>query len=396
MKIKFLQIAVRRRAGRGYAVAALVAVTHLGVGASAAEAQGPAIAGVVVDSAGIPISGAEVGIDGSGLAVRTNDRGEFRFPRSPMPPFAVRARRLGFASVSLQITPTATDLASIRLRMLPIAHLLPSVSIVPDGITYTGRLAEYYTRLERRSAGVFITRNEIDRSNARSLSFLLERVPGVQLTRGRVGSTVMRMRGRRCRPLVWIDGVAMPSADVDINSFPPNSLHGIEIYFGLATAPARYIGLRDGATCGTLLLWSRGPDTEFPPEELTSAGDLEKVVNGMAVFTAENVDSAAKPDTDRVMRVPYPPPLFAERVSGRVVAEFVVTPEGRVEPHTIVIVSSTHPLFSRAVRTTLQVAAYVPATKSGRNVSQLVHQAFDFNPVKARDQKKGGISRGKG
>ncbi len=388
MRIKLPPVAVGRRAGRVYAVAALVAVTHWGVGASAAHAQGPPIAGVVVDSAGLPISGAEVGIDGSGVAARTNDRGEFRLPSSPLARFTLRARRLGFASASLQITAPAAHLASIRLRMLPVAQLLPSISIVPDRITYTGRLAEYYTRLERRSAGVFITRNEIERSNARNLSFLLEKVPGVQLSRGRVGSTVMRVRGRRCRPLVFIDDVAMPSADVDINSFPPNSLHGIEIYFGLATAPARYIGLRDGATCGTLLLWSRGPDTEFAPEDLTTAGELEKIVSGLGVFTAENVDSAAKPDSGRVFRVPYPPPLFAERVRGRVVAEFVVTPEGRVQPHTIGIVSSTHPLFSRAVRATLQVAAYVPATKSGRNVSQLVHQSFDFDPRGARGGRK--------
>jgi len=386
--MKFLRDAVQNRAGLCYVALALVAASHLFAVAGSAGAQGRPIGGVVVDSAGDPISGAEVGLNGMSVVVRTSARGEFRFPQSPLPPFVIRARRLGFASVSLEITAADSDLASIRLRMMPIAHSLPPVTIFPERVTYTGRLAEYYTRLERRSSGVFISRDEIDRSNARNLSFLLERVPGVQLTRGRVGSTVLRVRGRSCRPLVWIDGVSMPSADVDINSFAPNSLHGIEMYFGLSTVPARYIGLRDGATCGTILLWSRGSDTEFPPEPVTSPLDLERLVNGMAIFTAENVDSAAKPDSNQALRVPYPPPLFAERLRGRVVAEFVVNPAGRVEPHTIGIVSSTHPLFSRAVRATLQAAAYVPAVKGGRHVSQLVHQAFDFNPVMTRDRNR--------
>jgi TonB family protein len=179
----------------------------------------------------------------------------------------------------------------------------------------------------------------------------------------------------------------MPSADVDINSFPPTSLHGIELYFGLATVPARYIGLRDSATCGTILLWSRGPDTEFRPEPLANPGDLERLVQRLGAFTAETVDTPARLDNNRALQVPYPPSLFAERRRGRVVAEFVVNPAGRVEPNTIGIVSSTHPLFSQAVRATLQAAAYLPAVKGGRAVFQLVHQAFDFDPIR-RDRNE--------
>lgn len=338
------------------------------------------LSGVAVDNESNPLSGVEVTIEGTAIVALTNARGEFRFARTPPPPFVVRARRIGFTSVSADVV-GGERVGPLTLVMRPVAQTLPSVNILPQRVVHTGRLAEYYTRLERRSGGVFITREEIDRANPRNLSVLLERVPGLQLMRGRVGSTILRFRGRSCRPLVWFDGVPMPSADVDINSFPPTSLHGIELYFGLSTVPARYVGLRDSATCGTILLWSRGPDTEFKPEVVASPRDIERVVRRLGAYTAENVDSAARLDNNRVLQVPYPPVLLAERRRGRVVAEFVVNPEGRVEPNTIGIVSSTHPLFTQAVRATLQVAAFLPAVKGGERVYQLVHQAFDFDPI---------------
>lgn len=364
---------------------ALAVVCELAATPVTAGAQ-QSISGLTVDAESNPLSGVEVTIEGTGFVAVTDDRGEFRFPRTPPPPFVVRARRIGFTSVSANVAGGAR-LGPVTLVMRPVAQTLPSVNILPERVVHTGRLAEFYTRLERRSAGVFITREEIDRTNARNLSGLLERVPGLQLIRGRVGSTVLRFRGRSCRPLVWFDGVPMPSADVDINSFPPTSLHGVELYFGLSTVPARYIGLRDSATCGTILLWSRGPDTEFRPEPLANPRELERLVERLGAFTAEAVDTAARLDNDRALQVPYPPALFAERRRGRVVAEFVVNPDGRVEPHTIGIVSSTHPLFSQAVRATLQAAAYLPAVKGGRAVFQLVLQSFEFDPVR-RDRNE--------
>lgn len=373
-------MSVADRASKACLALALAAVCELVARPATAGAQQP-MSGFAVDTESNPLSGVEVTIAGTNFVAVSDDRGAFRFPRTPPPPFVVRARRIGFTSMSAEVS-ERQRIGPLTLVMRPAAQTLPSVNILPERVVHTGRLAEYYTRLERRAGGVFITREDIDRGSARNLSVLLERVPGLQLMRGRVGSTILRFRGRSCRPLVWFDGVPMPSAEVDINSFPPTSLHGIELYFGLSTVPARYIGLRDSATCGTILLWSRGPDTEFRPEAIANPQELERHVRRLGAFTAETVDTAARVDDDRALNVPYPPALFAERRRGRVVAEFVVNPDGRVEPHTIGIVSSTHPLFTQAVRATLQVAAFLPAMKGGERVFQLVHQAFDFDPVR--------------
>jgi protein TonB len=66
---------------------------------------------------------------------------------------------------------------------------------------------------------------------------------------------------------------------------------------------------------------------------------------------------------------------------GQVLAEFIVDSEGRVEQDSFGIVSSTHPLFSAAVRSVITSLVFRPAVRGGKLVRQLVHQPFDFDPA---------------
>jgi outer membrane biosynthesis protein TonB len=61
-----------------------------------------------------------------------------------------------------------------------------------------------------------------------------------------------------------------------------------------------------------------------------------------------------------------------------VIAEFVVDAEGHIEPSTLVIVSSTHPLFTAAVDSALAGALFRPATLGGRHVRQVVQLPVYF------------------
>jgi protein TonB len=72
--------------------------------------------------------------------------------------------------------------------------------------------------------------------------------------------------------------------------------------------------------------------------------------------------------------------LFAEKLSGSVVAEFVVGEDGRVEGETFGVVSSSHRLFTESVKRALGEAVFLPAIKDGRRVRQVVHQPFAFTP----------------
>jgi TonB family protein len=170
----------------------------------------------------------------------------------------------------------------------------------------------------------------------------------------------------------------MPAGETDLDSFVPSSLQGIELYLGSTTAPARYIYNRDLSSCGTVLLWSRGPDTD-PIVRSAPSVDLEALIHRKEVYSADHVDRPARVDEAHPVQPNYPPALYAARERGLVIAEFVVDTLGRVEDSTFGIVSSTAPPFSDAVRAALPYASYIPAIKDGHPVRQIVQQPFNFD-----------------
>lgn len=356
--------------------ASLVLAVALARTASAQD-QG-SVSGAVSDSAGVPIFRAELSVDGSARRAYSDENGIFTLDGLSLGPAVLTARRLGFSPARIPISVSQTSGAKVAIRLGPILTVLPPVVVRPSRLEYSGRLAGYYRRLERKSSGYFVTREEIDRENPATLGQLLQHVPGVRVGRGTTGTTGMRMRGRQCWPLVWLDGTPMPAGEADIDSFVPSSIQGIELYLGSTTAPMRYIYNGDRSSCGTVLLWSRGPDTD-PIGGAAPSVDLGDMIARQAVYSADSVDSPAHPDPAHFPQPAFPQALFAARQRGTVMAEFVVDTLGQVEYPTVGIVSSSGPLFSDAVRTALRDATYLPAIKAGHRVSQLVQQLFRFD-----------------
>ena len=284
-------------------------------------------------------------------------------------------RRLGFRPETVSVR-SGGDVVRIALR--PTAQQLARVVVSATRDRYTGRLAGYYQRLERGTQGQFITRADLDREKPPQLTDMLQRQPGVHLSRGRPGPARLRMRGRECLPLVWLDGAALSGGDVDLDAFAPTTIEGIELYLG-ASVPSRYQGVRGQSECGVVLLWSRGPDTE--PRRVgpsITPDELEQLIASATIYTAEQVDSVARLDQARLPEIVYPPSLRAEHVEGVVLAEFVVDTLGHVEADRFGVVGSSDPLFSEAVRNAIREASFTPAMRGGRRVRQLVRQPFEF------------------
>ena len=74
----------------------------------------------------------------------------------------------------------------------------------------------------------------------------------------------------------------------------------------------------------------------------------------------------------------YPARAELAGASGAVVAQFTIGKDGRAKPESLLIVRSTHPLFSLAVRDALPSMRFVPATQSGVPVQTTVIQEFQF------------------
>ena len=370
--------------------AAMVIAT---VASSHAQTQG-VVGGTIVDSVGVPVAGAQISVRGLGTMAISDARGVFRLDHVPVGPSVVRVRRLGFRPESVGVTVPASPNAAVTITLGRIVAALAPVVIRASKVKHQARLAGFYERLERRTAGTFITMREIELEDPRSMTHLLQRVPGLTVVKGRAGATGVRMRGRTCWPLVWLDGFPMPAGEVDLDSFAPHSFEGIELYLGSTTPPLRYIQQRTMSSCGTILLWSRSTDMDAPPERIGTSAEVEALVSSLEVFTADHVDTSARLTDASALRVEYPPTLFAEAVPGFVIAEYVVDTVGRVEPGTFSVVSSTDPLFSEAVRIALARASYEPAKRGGRRVRQLVHQPFAFAaPERASGHRPSDVTR---
>lgn len=70
----------------------------------------------------------------------------------------------------------------------------------------------------------------------------------------------MRGAGVACYAQVYLDGVRVytPAPDTklfDVNTLQPGALKGVEFFAGPGETPAQYSGT--GASCGTLLLWTK-------------------------------------------------------------------------------------------------------------------------------------------
>lgn len=366
-----------RRVTRVWAAVVLTILPAGTAGAALAQTGTAVIAGTARDTLGRGIAGVEIRIAGAGIHTRTDDRGTFRFANAPSGTLTLQARRLGFRMATVLVVLGVNGATSVDFRMENAGIMLSPIIVRSRQTRYTGRLAGFYERLESGLGGVFITRDRIEDGNPRQLTDILRRVPGLEVIRG----TRLRMRGRTCAPLVWLDGMSMPSGEVDLNSFPPSSIEGIELYLTASGAPPRYQATVDRARCGTVLLWSRGPDTEMRRRPaVTPVEAFERRYAERDVVTAADVDQPAQPDSSVPLAVRYPPELLADRVSGSVMVEVVVDSLGRVEAGSFGILFSSHPLFSRAVQDAVFRAAFHPAVLDGRRVAQIVHLPFRFDP----------------
>ena len=127
------------------------------------------------------------------------------------------------------------------------------------------------------------------------------------------------------------------------------------------------------------------PPPSPPAAETGGSGTGGSGVDPNQTYTANAVDRVAelrnRGDLATAMRRLYPSHLRDAGVGGRVVAQFVVTAEGRVESGSIRIISAAHPDLGEQTRRAIADFRFRPAQKGNRNVRQLVQMAIDWRPA---------------
>jgi TonB family protein len=305
----------------------------------------------------------------------TTDDGSFRVVGIPAGRATVAVRRVGYRPRTLEIDVPGTAPVALTLEQIPQQVAAVVVRERQRG-PYTGWL-QHFNRRRDAGFGRFLGRAEIERQNAIRTTDLLRLMPGVQISSG-IGTSAVRMRNANCPPFVWIDGTPATAGYLDVDAFPPGTLDGIEVYNGVGSVPMELRGPRGEERCGVIALWSRMPDSRPRGKKAITAEDLARLVESATVYTAEQVDVAARSDGDHPVTPSYPDSLRRARIPGEALVEFVVDTTGRVEVETLSVVSATHPAFGRAARDAVHSAAFTPAQRQGRLVRQLVQLPVKF------------------
>jgi hypothetical protein len=130
--------------------------------------------------------------------------------------------------------------------------------------------AGFYERYAK-GRGQFIMREDIERTNPRSLADVLANVRGVRVEWGtRGGDAIIRSGGGGagalsgggiCRPSIYLDGVLIRAGgnqepDILLEQVErPDRVEAIEVYAGAAQLPVSFSGAQ--STCGAIIIWTR-------------------------------------------------------------------------------------------------------------------------------------------
>lgn len=169
---------------------------------------------------------------------------------------AVLVRRVGYAPLFRTFWVDEVNAQrSVNGVMRRQAVDLPAVVVEGDRIIFEyGRMREFWRR-RKRGWGRFFTRQDIERRNPIRITDLLRTVPGISVYRN--GSTTRIRASRsagRCGPSIWLDGLFLSDADVDL-LVQPNDVEAVEVYRGSGETPAEFSGAFDG--CGAIVIWTR-------------------------------------------------------------------------------------------------------------------------------------------
>ncbi|MFN2564563.1 MAG: TonB family protein [Gemmatimonadaceae bacterium] len=346
-----------------------------------AVASTGSIAGTVRDASGARLIGADLLVVGTALRAISDTGGRFRLVGVPPGAGILQIRRLGYRALSVPITIESAATASVMVTLVRLPQELDPVLVQANRQPGARYLQGFY---ERRSKGhgYFVTRDQLAAHHWSSTTDVLRSlVPGVRITSSRMARSAVRLRGNRCAPLVWLDGAPAMAGEFDLDVLSPETISGIEIYSGPATVPAEFRSTRGLESCGVIVVWSRVEPPE--PRERgrrsrpKQTAALDSAVSARA-YNAEEVDTAASIDSTGMAEPFYPDSLYAFRVGGEVLAQFVVDTTGLVIPETVAIVSSTHPAFADAVRRSLRRSKFRPATLAGRRVRQVMVLPYRF------------------
>jgi Carboxypeptidase regulatory-like domain len=251
------------------------------------------LAGLVTDSANVPIGGVEVSLPDLSRTTLTNEQGAFALRDVPPGAQRVLVRRVGYGPVEAQVAIEAGRTVERHIRMVRATNL--------DSVVVTAKAVDHqlddFEVNKKLGLGHFLTRAELATQEARPTASVVASLPGIKVATagpyawigsGRHNATSLKMGAPSldrsdeakgaprwdCYALVYVDdhlvfrnqlhsGVQEPL--FDINSIPVAEIEAIEYYASAAETPTKYSTLN--SQCGVVVIHT----IRYHPTDTTSA-----------------------------------------------------------------------------------------------------------------------------
>lgn len=213
--------------------------------------------GIVRDTKGQPVVGANITLASVDTSARTNAAGEFTMTQLPSGSHVLQVRQIGFSPATMLVELRPSQTTSVTLDM-PSARTLAAVNVRGE---YPGsREQEDFNYRRRRGMGYFLT--EKDLNNKFDIYSTMQTLPGVQIVRHNGAATILfNVRGGKsmmsgggsdkCLATIYLDGTRADQEQ--LASFPPEYFRAVEVYNNRMTVPIGF----ESPDCGVILLWSK-------------------------------------------------------------------------------------------------------------------------------------------
>jgi hypothetical protein len=265
-------------------IVSVAAAFVLAASSLAAQAR---LTGTVRDTAGAPLAGVEVSVQGITRTATTDRAGAFQLAGIPAGTSTVTVRRFGFTpqTTIMKFVDGDNTLGDVVLTRMP--QELDTVTTREQELWREYPLLREFAENKKIGLGQFVTRQQLEMFRGGFMSPVFNQMRGLVIVRSqRAGSrswiantyipstscTVLeeRLAGEPispsgadcgyCFPTVYLDNARMSPLGLaaNIGAWNPDMLEAIQVYLGAAETPAKYADARSG--CGVIVFHRRVPE----------------------------------------------------------------------------------------------------------------------------------------
>ena len=204
------------------------------------------LAGVVRDSGGRPVAGAQIRVFGTAARGRSDERGAYELSGLPAGSQQLEVRQFGFGVVRGQVELRNDQRTRLDVQLEKVASL-DAMNVVA---TRTAKYPEFDQRRKEAIGGRFLDEAQIRKLNLNTVSDYVNVLPGFRAVHERWGGTrFLSIRDPDCQPVVLVDDLPIAS----LTDLPtPTMLGALEVYTTTAGAPPSH-----RSACGTIIFWTK-------------------------------------------------------------------------------------------------------------------------------------------